>query len=377
MEDSTALPRRRLGRTGLLLSVIGFGGYHLVEASLKDAGYLLNSYLDQGGNYVETAASYGDGASEAKIGLAVAHRRQEYVLASKTTARDGKGCRADLEASLNRLRCDHLDILFMHSVGRLADLAALTATGGALEAAVAARDQGLIRHIGITAHGLPDALIAALRQFDFDVLMTGLNYFDRFNFPAVEDVLLPQALTADTGLLAMKPLADGLLARSAEDAFAYALSLPVASVVTGINTAAQLDLDLHIARTYVPLGPAERDRLFAAAPELGTYICRQCGKCLPCPAGVPIPRVFELEGWYDRQMRDGMIRSAADYGMRERLRFWFHNQEEARAEYGRLGLPARQCTACGECEPRCPYGLGIIRKLDLADYKLSDDRLVF
>jgi len=76
-------------------------------------------------------------------------------------------------------------------------------------------------------------------------------------------------------------------------------------------------------------------------------------------------------------MRDGVIRSAAEYGMRERLRFWFHNQDEARQEYGRLGMPARQCTACGECEPRCPFGLAIIRKLDLADYKLSDDRLVF
>jgi len=261
LSDSPALPHRALGRTGLSLSIIGFGGYHLVEASLKDAGYLLNSYLDQGGNYIETAASYGDGASEAKIGQAVAHRRREYVLASKTTARDGRGCRADLEASLARLRCDHLDILFMHSVGRLADLAALTAPGGALEAAVAARDQGLIHYIGITAHGLPDALIAALRQFDFDVLMTGLNYFDRFNFPAVEDVLLPQAAAAGTGILAMKPLADGLLARSAEDAFAYALSLPVASVVTGINTAAQLDLDLHIARTYAPRPDGEGQAL--------------------------------------------------------------------------------------------------------------------
>lgn len=377
MNMRNQLPRRPLGRTGLDVSTIGFGGYHLVEAALADAAKLLNSYLDQGGNYVETAASYGDGASEAKIGAAIGHRRAEFVLASKTAARSAEGCRADLTASLQRLRTDHLDVLFMHSVGRLADLDSICASGGALAAAEEARRAGLVRHIGITAHGLPVALIEALDRFPFAVLMTGMNYFDRFNFPAVEGILLPKAQAAGVGLLAMKPLADGLLAESPAAAFRYALSLPVSSVVTGINTAEQLAMDLQLAREHVPLTGEERSELFARAPELGTYVCRQCDACLPCPASVPIPRIFELEGWYDRQMRDGLVRDAAHYGMRERLRFWFHNQDEARAAYAEAGQPARLCTECGECEPRCPYGLSIIQKLDLADFKLSTDRLVF
>lgn len=377
MSNDRNLARRPLGTTGLSLSIIGFGGYHLVETALRDAGYLLNGYLDDGGNYVETAASYGDGASEEKIGRSIGHRRSRFVLASKTGARDAAGCERDLRNSLKRLRTDHLDIYFMHSVGTMADVDAMTSTGGALEAAAAAQRAGVIGHVGVTAHGLPDALMEAVDRFPFAVLMTGLNYYDRFNFPAVEDVLLPKAAARGIGVLAMKPLADGLLAGSAEEAFAYALSLPVASVVTGINTAAQLELDLQIARSFVPMDAARREQLFRQAPELGEYVCRQCGLCLPCPAGVPIPRVFELEGWYDRQMQDGVIRSAAEYGMRERLRFWFRNQEPARDEYRRMDMPARLCTGCGECEPRCPYGIGIIRKLDIADFKLSRDRLVF
>ena len=379
------LPRRRLGRTGLELSILGFGGFHLVEIPAHTAARLLNRYLDEGGNYLETAASYGDGTSESKIGAAVAHRRSEFHLGTKTTARTAAGATRDLEASLRRLNTDHVDILFMHSVGTMQDLEAITAGGGALEAAVQARAEGKVRYIGITAHGLPEALIAALDRYPFDVLMTGMNYFDRFNFPAVERDLLPKAQRFGVGLLAMKPIADGFLWKSAAAAFRYTWGLPVTAIVAGINTEGQLVADLEWARRWTPMTEKEREALFRDAPELGTYVCRQCGECLPCAKGIDIPRVFELEGWYDRQLRDGVVRDASEYGMRERLRFWFNNKERARQEYAALPVKADACGhggegaksgdyGCQECEHRCPYGLDIPFKLNYADFKLDGDR---
>ncbi len=120
---------------------------------------------------------------------------------------------------------------------------------------------------------------------------------------------------------------------------------------------------------------AEREDLFCNAPELGTYVCRQCGKCLPCPEGIDIPGVFLLEGYYDRQMWDGIARDVGDYALRHRLRFWFGDQDKARAQYAEVRVKAESCTACGDCEPRCPYGLGIIDKLRLAQYKLAGSPL--
>lgn len=387
------LPRRRLGRTGLDLSMLGFGGFHLVEIPARAADRLLHRYLDEGGNYLETAASYGDGTSEAKIGAAVAHRRADYHLATKSVERTADGAARDLEGSLRRLKTDHVDIFFMHSVGTIKDLDAITSTGGALEAAQRARRDGKTRFIGITAHGLPEALLAALDRFHFDVLMTGMNYFDRFNFPSVEAELIPKALRLGVGLLAMKPIADGFLWRSAATAFRYTWGLPVAAIVAGINTEEQLVADLEWARRWRPMVAAEREALFRNAPELGTYVCRQCGKCLPCARGIDIPRVFELEGWYDRQMRDGAVRDPAEYGMRERLRFWFNNRDRAREAYATLPVKVDQCGGgggggesgrsgeiadqCAGCAGRCPYGLDIPFKLDYADFKLRGDRPLF
>jgi predicted aldo/keto reductase-like oxidoreductase len=362
------------------VSILGFGGFHLVETSLAQAATLLNTYLDLGGNYVETAADYGNGASEERIGRALENRRGDFYLATKTTARDADGCRASIEASLRRLRTGHLDILFMHSVRKPDLLDAILAPGGAMEAAEQARQAGKVRWIGITAHGRPWTLIEALDRYPFDVLMTDLNYYDRCNFPDKERVLLPKAAARGTGVLAMKPLADGLLFRSVPQAFRYTWSLPVvAAAVAGINTAEHLETDVCLARGFEQMTTGETDELLKNAPELGTYVCRQCGLCAPCDCGVDAQRVFELEGWFDRQMRDGVIRDAAEFGMRERLRFWFQHDTEARQAYKDLGMPARRCRECTEsgCSHSCPYGIDIRAKLDIADFKLGTDRLVF
>jgi predicted aldo/keto reductase-like oxidoreductase len=371
------MQRRTLGRTGLDVSILGLGGFHLLEISTADAQAILNRYLDAGGNYVETAPEYGHGESERKIGLAMAGRRSECVLATKCHVRDRDTASRLIDQSLAHLRTDQVDILFMHHVQTMAELDRILADDGALQAAEAAREAGKTRFIGITNHGSPEVLIEALKRYPFDAVMTSTNYYDRFNFPLIEKELLPLALKEDVGIVGMKVVADGFLWRSAEQAFRYAWTLPIDVMVAGMNTLDLLEQDLAYAAAFKPMPEEEQERWFVKAPELGTYVCRQCDKCLPCPEGVNIPRIFELEGWYDRQMWDGIVRDPADYALRERLRFWFQNEDRARDAYAALPVKADACTDCGDCEPRCPYHLSIVDKLCHAHYKLTGGEILY
>lgn len=364
---------RTLGRTGLQTSILGIGGFHLVEISFADAQALLHRYLDAGGNYIETAAQYGDGQSERKVGAVVAQRREECILATKCHARERDEAAAIFVQSLRNLQTDHVDVLFMHHVQTMEELERILAPDGALRAAEAARQAGQVRFIGISNHGHPELLIRALEVYPFDMVMTNFNYYDRFNFPPIEGELLPLALERGVGIVGMKAIADGFLWRSAEVAFRYAWSLPIHVMVAGMNTMELLEKDLAWADGFTPLSEEEQAQLLWA-PELGRTVCRQCGECLPCPEGIDIPRIFVLEGWYDRQMWDGVVRDPGDYWMRQTLRFWFMNEERARAAYAALDIRADRCTQCGECEPRCSYGLPVVSRLAQAHYKLTAER---
>jgi uncharacterized protein len=365
------MQKRTLGRSGLSVSILGIGGFHLLEISAGEAQTILNRYLDAGGNYLETAAEYGDGESERKIGPVMATRRDECILATKCHARERQAAARFLERSLQNLQTDHVDVLFMHHIQEPAELDRILAPDGALRAAEAARQAGKVRYIGISNHGHPELLIEALKRYPFDLIMTGLNYYDRFHFPRIEQELLPLAQEQKAGIVGMKAVGDGFLWRSAAQAFRYAWSLPIHVMVAGMNTIELLEQDLGYAEAFVPMSNQEKEQWFAMAPELGTYVCRQCDQCLPCPQGIDLPRIFELEGWFDRQMWDGVVRDPADYWLRNALRFWFQNEERARLAYTALPVKADACTDCGECEARCPYHLPIARKLRHAHYKLT------
>lgn len=101
-------------------------------------------------------------------------------------------------------------------------------------------------------------------------------------------------------------------------------------------------------------------------------MCRQCEKCIPCPQNINIPEVFKYEGYFDRQMRDGKVRDAGEFALRDRLRFWFGNQKIAQSKYNQLGKNASHCNGCGECVKKCPYHIDIASKMKVVDYKLGD-----
>lgn len=365
------MERRRFGRTGLETSVLGFGGFHLIEIPSKEAEYLLNEYLDAGGNYIETAASYGNRESELKIGKVIATRRSECVLVTKTEERGKQGCVESVELSLQNLNADTIDVLLMHAVATMSELEAILGPGGAMEGVHLLQQQGKVRFVGISMHGQPDVLIAALQRYPFDAVMTTINYYDRFNFPEIEEVLIPLAQQKDAAIILMKPVVDGLLWRSAAKALQYAMGQPVSVVVAGINTREILQMDLQCANQFSPMTPEEQEELWHTAPELGNYVCRQCNLCLPCPEGINMPEIFRYEGYFDRQMRDGKVRDAAEFALRDRLRFWFDNRNMAKEKYAAIAPKATRCTKCGLCIEKCPYGIDIVQKLAIADYKLA------
>jgi predicted aldo/keto reductase-like oxidoreductase len=377
------MEKRKFGKTGLETSIMGLGGFHLLEIHIEDVRYLLNRYLDMGGNYIETAENYGDGHSEEKIGRSVADRREEYILATKSIGRDKRSYLKSLDGSLKRLDTDHIDIHIIHGIGglvpeggnRFDDLKRVLEPGGALEGAEEARKKGKIRFLGVSMHGQPDVLIRSIEDYPFDAVMPTINYFDRFNYPRIEEVLVPLALEKEIAIILMKPIADGYLWRSAETAFRYALSQPVSTVVTGANNKRMLEEDIKYFNEFKPLSDEEKEKIYMGAPELGDYVCRQCMKCLPCPEGIDIPLLCKLEGHYDRQMDDGAVDNTSDYALRERLKFWYGGQDIAREGYNAVSIKADKCNECGECLPRCPYDIDIIQKMKNIDFKLGDKKV--
>jgi len=367
-----SVPKREFGKTGEQVSILGLGGFHLLEVSDAEATGLINRYLDEGGNYIETAPEYGAGESERKIGLVMAERREECFLVTKCHIRDRKGAAKCIEESLRRLQTDHVDLLLLHHVLREEELERIYSRGGAMEAFLEAKKGGKARYLGISGHGQPDVLIKALQEKPhLDALMTGFNFYDRFNFPGKEQRLIPLLKDKGVALIGMKAFADGLLWEYPEESLRYTLSLPIDVLACGFNTMAMLETDLEIVRRFKPMSEKEKQEIFTHNPVLSNSVCRLCDECLPCPEGINIPKVFLCEGWYDRQMRDRRIRKPPEFALRDRLRFWLDDRDLARQSYSGLDVKADACTACGDCSPRCPFGLDIIAKLDNAHYKLT------
>ena len=212
------MERRRLGRLDHMSSVLIFGGASLADVSAEEADASIALALDRGINHFDTSDDYGD--SELHLGRWMPRIRARVFLATKTTERSKQGAAATIRRSLERLRTDHVDLLQLHAIGDLDDLDRVTRTGGALDAAVAARDEGLVRGIGITGHGV-DATTThteALRRFDFDTVLTPYSWRlcrdDAFrrDFEALSEV----AQDRDVGVMLIKYMARNLW-RDAEE----------------------------------------------------------------------------------------------------------------------------------------------------------------
>jgi predicted aldo/keto reductase-like oxidoreductase len=318
---------RTLGRTGLRVSVIGFGGIPIQRVDEASAGAILERALDLGVNFIDTARGYTD--SEQKIGKVLRCRRKDCILASKAMARTSEAMTKEIETSLKDLQTDYLDLYQLHNVKDEVTLQQVMDPGGALEALDRARQAGKICFIGITGHK-PSALVSAIATGIFDTVQFPFNFLEQ----EAAKALLPLAREQNTGTIAMKPLAGGAF-RQAELSLRWIIQ-QTTMAIPGIDALSQVEKNVT-AGTAVPLSVKEEQLLAAEAGKLGERFCRRCEYCLPCPAGISIPTMFLFDGYLTR------------YGLAD----W------ARERYWALSQQIGACLDCGECEQKCPYQLPV------------------
>jgi predicted aldo/keto reductase-like oxidoreductase len=326
-----------LGKTGLRISRVGFGGIPIQRITEEECTALFDAVVDAGINYIDTARAYT--VSEQYLGQALKGRRDRFVLATKSMARTREAMAADIELSLKNLQTDYIDLYQIHNPND-AQLDTVLAPGGAMEALLQAKAQGKIGHIGLTAHAL-SVFERALSIDEIETVMFPYNIVERQGEP-----LIARCKQKNVGFIAMKPLAGGAI-EDATLAMRYILSNPdVTVVIPGMYCEAEVAQNVAAAESTAPLTSDEQTLAAKIAARLGDHFCRRCSYCAPCTVGISIPGVFLFEGYLSR------------YGLEK----W------ARERYATLNVKASACVGCGACEERCPYHLPIREMLkDCAD----------
>jgi aryl-alcohol dehydrogenase-like predicted oxidoreductase len=258
---AATLPSRRLGRTGVTLPMLGLGGYHVGQAgSAAAARTLVDAALDEGIRFFDTAESYQNGRSEEWLGAALAGRRDQVFVMSKSfdfPRRRPEMAERHLAGTLKRLRIDKLDLWQLHSVRTVADVDLAFAPGGAFEMMLELKAKGAARFIGVTGHQQPEANLRAIHYWDrglkFDVMQMPLNPMD-YHQQSFQRYVLPELVRRDIGVIAMKTSADGALLRekicSIDECLRYAWSLPISLAVVGQTTPAQVRENAARARSF-------------------------------------------------------------------------------------------------------------------------------
>ncbi len=264
-QSGAEMPRRPLGRTGLEVSALGIGGYHLGSAnSDAEAIQIVNEALDAGVNFFDNAWEYHQGLSEERLGRALKGRRDDAIVMTKvcTHGRDKNVAMRQLEESLTRLQTDHLDVWQIHEVIYENDPDLIFAPNGAAEALVEAKRQGKVRFLGFTGHKDPSIHLKMLsHNFPFDTVQMPLNCLDA-TFRSFESNVLPEVSRRGMGALGMKSLGGSgeLVSGGAvvvTVGLRYAMSLPVAVTISGIDSIDVLHQNLQVARGFRPFSAAE------------------------------------------------------------------------------------------------------------------------
>jgi hypothetical protein len=362
LSNQQSLPKITLGDTGKEVSQFCLGGFHQVEISSEVVAQVVDAFLANGGNYIETARSYGGGASEVKLGRALKGRRDQVVLCTKTGARSADEARRELEQSLEALQTDYVDFCLFHGVGE-GELDQITAKGGALEGLQGAIDEGILGALGMSSHW-PPVYLEGFERLPLALILIWCNYLDNLNFPIIPNKIIPEARRRGIGVTAMKPLADGYLYRSVEHAVRYTLGSGAEVAVCGTNAVEHVEQVAAAVRKGAA-DEALKKEILRDAVDLGQYVCRQCGGCSKA-----LMDVFRLEGVYDRQMIDYLPHDPANYALRVRLAHWFAGQERATEAFAAAGYDADELIEEAEGVD-CPYGIDVGRKARIATAKLS------
>ena len=331
---------RILGKTGLKVSAMGFGGIPIQRIDAAGTRVLMEKLVEAGVNYIDTARGYT--VSEQYLGETLEGLRDKFVLATKSMARTKEAMAADIDISLHNLRTGHIDLYQVHNP-TVDQFRQVCAGGGALEALMDAKTAGKIGHIGVTAHSL-EVFRLALECDWVETIMFPYNIVETHG-----EELIAKCKDQNIGFIDMKPLAGGAL-EDATLALRFVCANPNVSVtIPGMAEPRELEQNLAAVADAAPLSGDELAKIDAIRKELGTQFCRRCNYCAPCTVGIAIPNVFLFEGYLSR------------YGLED----W------ARGRYEAMAKTASDCIECGACEPRCPYGLPIRQMLKAAAGKFG------
>lgn len=319
-----------LGRTGLTVKMLGFGGIPIQQISESDAIRVVRHCVERGISYFDTARNYT--VSEERIGKALVGIRDNVIIATKSSRRDEQGVLEELNVSLTNLQTDWIDVYQLHNVSSRDAWKQVKGPHGALAALYKARDQGLIRHIGITSHD-PKLLTEIVKEEIFETIMIPFNYLT--SLPA--DELLPLCRALDVGTVIMKPFGGGAFT-NANIALKFLLGNEYVDVVIpGMMSISEVEENVTVASGSSILSPAEWQLIEEDRISLGDEFCRGCNYCQPCPQEIPISMLLRWEVFEKRM----------GWSSRFNTRF-----KEGIAK-------ATSCVDCGECESRCPYHLPI------------------
>jgi len=319
----------RLGKTELIVSRVGFGGIPIQRLTEAEAVSVVQRCLDLGVTLLDTANGYT--TSEERIGKAIAGRRHQVIVATKTAARDRATALQHLELSLKRLNTDYLDLWQLHNVSTPEAYDQVLGPGGAMEAAQEALRAGKIRHIGISSHSL-DMALKAVPSGRFETIQFPFNFVT----DEATKELLPLARQHDVGFIAMKPMAGGMLT-DARLTIKHLLQFDNVIPDPGIQTIEEIEEIAAIVNGHWELTPQERQEIARIRGEMETRFCRRCEYCQPCPQKVRISTAVNVQSFWRRfppeRFFAGFVADAIE--------------------------SVRQCGDCGECEDRCPYHLPI------------------
>ena len=319
---------RVLGKTGLKISTLGFGGIPIQRIDAEGTKVLMHALADAGINYIDTARGYT--VSEEYLGFALEGIRDRFVLATKSMSRTRDAMAADIETSLKNLRTNYIDLYQVHNP-TVAQLEQVCGEGGALEALLEAKAAGKIGHLGVTAHAA-ETVEKALELPWVETVMFPYNIVETQG-----EYLIEKCRDKNVGFIVMKPLAGGAIEDATLAMRFVCANQNISVVIPGMADSKELEQNLAAVENTAPLSADELEKIGQLRNELGTQFCRRCNYCAPCAVGIPIPAIFVLEGYLAR------------YGLAD----W------AKSRYAGQAKKASDCIGCGVCETRCPYHLPI------------------
>lgn len=363
---------RTLGNTGIKISALGFGAMRLPVKSVNNKDQfdheksieIIHQYLDLGGNYLDTAPYYCEKESEVIVGKAIKGRRSDVYLSTKNPIENasGKDFMKRLESSLTKLDTDYIDFYHMWGISWNSYKESIDVKDGPLEAARKALDEGMIRHLSFSFHDDPENLPKLIDTGYFETLLCQYNLLDRSNEEGIA-----YAVKKGLGVIVMGPIGGGRLGypskviqnllpnktvSNPELALRFVLANPgVSCALSGMGSPAMVEENIATSGRTEKLSEEELEKISTSLEEnkrLADLYCTGCNYCMPCPHGVNIPLNFSL-------MNHHRVYSLTEHAMSE-------YSQIGKVEW-LSGKPASACVECGECEPKCPQKIPIIKQL--------------